>query len=122
MVEPLIRWLTATGKGYDIAFCGLKLASKWYADDNTLLTNSVEDMITLLDVLQQFSTWSGIHLNANKCKINAYIHALQAIPNKTDRDVSLRSRLAHVTLAWRPIGTLTHDEHLPGDYLGTALT
>jgi hypothetical protein len=28
MVEPLIKWLTASGKGYDIAFCGLKLASK----------------------------------------------------------------------------------------------
>jgi hypothetical protein len=47
MVKPLIRWLTATGKGCDIASCGLKLASKWYADDGTLLTNSVEDMITL---------------------------------------------------------------------------
>ncbi len=82
MVEPLIRWLTATGKGYGIASCGLKLASKWYADDGILLTNSVEDMITLLDVIQQFSTWSGIHLNANRCKITAYIHALQAIPIK----------------------------------------
>ncbi len=52
MVEPLIRWLAALGKGYDIASCGLKLASKWYADDGTLLTNSVEDMISLLDIIQ----------------------------------------------------------------------
>ena len=52
MVEPLIRWLTASSKGYDIASCGLKLASKWYADDGTLLTNSVEDMISLLDIIQ----------------------------------------------------------------------
>jgi hypothetical protein len=44
MVEPLIRWLKASGKGYDIASCGLNLASKWYADDGTLITNSVEDM------------------------------------------------------------------------------
>jgi hypothetical protein len=79
LVEPLIRWLTASGKGYDIASCGLKLASKWYADDGTLLTNSVEDMISLLDIIQQFSTWSGIHLNATKLKITAYIHELQAI-------------------------------------------
>ncbi len=57
MVEPLIRWLTASGKGYDIASCGLKLASKWYADDGILLTNSVEDMISLLDIIQQSSTW-----------------------------------------------------------------
>ena len=55
MVEPLIRWLKASGKGYDIASCGLTLTSKWYADDGTLITNSVEDMIALLDIIQQFS-------------------------------------------------------------------
>ncbi len=52
MIEPLIRWLTASGKGYNLASCGLKLASKWYTDDGTLLTNSVEDMISLLGIIQ----------------------------------------------------------------------
>ncbi len=66
MGEPLIRWLTASGKGYDIAYRGLKLASNWYADDGTLITNSIEDMISLLDIIQQFSTWSGNHLNVAK--------------------------------------------------------
>ena len=79
MVKPLIRWLTASGKGYEIVSCGLKLASKWYADDGTLLTNSVEDMISLMDKIQQFSTWLGIHLNTAKCKITAYINELQAM-------------------------------------------
>ncbi len=50
-------------------------------------------MISLLDIIQHFSTWSGIHLNVAKCKITAYIHVLQAIPTKWDRDVALRSRL-----------------------------
>ena len=122
MIEPLIRWLTASGKGNDIASCGLKMASKWNADDGTLLANSVEDMISLLDIIQQVSKWSNIHLNVAKCKITAYIHELQAIPPKRNRDVALRSRLAHVTLAGRPIGALTQDEPLPGGYLGTSLT
>jgi hypothetical protein len=122
MVEPLIRWLTASGKGYDIASCGLKLASKWYADDDSLITNSVEDMISLLDIIQQYSTWSCIHVNAAKCKIKAYIHDLQAIPHKQERDDALRSRLAHVKLAGRPIGALTQDEPVPDGYLGTSLT
>jgi hypothetical protein len=46
MAEPLIKWLTASGKDYNIASRGLRLASKWYADDITLLTNSVEDVIS----------------------------------------------------------------------------
>ena len=113
MVEPLIRWLTASGKGYDIASCGLKLTSKWYGDDGTLLTNSVEDMISLLDIIQQFSKWLGIHLNATKCKITAFIHEQQAFRPKRDRDVALCSRLARVQLVGRPIGALTQDEPLP---------
>ncbi len=109
------------GKGYDIASCGLQLSSKWYADDGTLLTNLVEDMISLLDIVQQCSTWSDIHLNASKYKVTAYIHELHAMSNKIDIDEALRSRLAHFKLVGRLIGVLTHGEPLPGGYLGTSL-
>ena len=51
MVEPLIRWLNAADKGYNITSCGLQLASKWYADDGTLFTNSVDDMLSLLSIV-----------------------------------------------------------------------
>ncbi len=74
--------LTASGKGYDIASCGLKLSSKGYSDDGTLIANSVEDMIFLLGIIEQFSTWSDIYLNVAKCKVTAYIHTLQFIPQK----------------------------------------
>jgi hypothetical protein len=107
MVEPLIGWLTASGKRYDIASCGLKPASKWFADDGTILTISVEIMISLPDIIQQINTWSSIHLNVPKCKIAAYIHELQSLPPKRERDEALRSHLAHVKLAGRPIGVLT---------------
>ena len=51
MVEPLIRWLETSGKGYDIASRDIKLASKWYADDGTLIAIPGEDMISLLDII-----------------------------------------------------------------------
>ena len=57
-----------------------------------------------------------------KCKVTAYFHEIQSIPRKRDRDDALRARLAHITLAGRPIGSLTQDEPLPGGYLGTSLT
>ncbi len=93
-----------------------------YANDGNLVTNSVEDMIFLLDLVNQFNKWSGIHLNFSKCNITAFIHDLQAIPRRRDIDDALRARLAHVILAGRPIGSLTQDEPLPGDFLGTSLT
>ena len=54
MIELLIRWLDAVDKGYIITSCGFKLASKWYADDGTVVTNSVDDLISLLSIVQQF--------------------------------------------------------------------
>ncbi len=91
-------------------------------DDGTLVTISMEDMIILLDVVEQFSKWSGIHLNVSKCKITASLHDLQAILHKRDRDDALRARRAHVTMAGHPNGFLTQDEPFPGGYLGTSIT
>ena len=51
MVVPLIRWLTTADKAYDIASSGIKLANRWYDDDGTPVTNSVDDMIFLLDIV-----------------------------------------------------------------------
>jgi len=79
-------------------------------------------MVSLLDIVQQFIAWSGIRLNVPKCKITAYIHALQSITRKRDRDEALRARFPHVTLANRALGSLTQDDPLFGGYLGTSLT
>ena len=122
MIEPLIRWLNASQKGYDITSCGLKLASKWYADDGTLVTNNIEDMITLLDIVEQFSDWSGIRLNVGKCKLTAYLQGLQSIQKKPERHDALKARLAHVSIGGQRLEVLSQDEPLPGGYLGTALT
>jgi len=52
----------------------------------------------------------------------AYIQSLQSFRKKTDRDDTLKARLAHITLGGQRIGVLTQNETLPGGYLGTALT
>ncbi len=66
VIEFLILWLTASQKNYDITSCDLKLARKWYDDDDTMVTNTIEGMVTLLDIVEQFSDWSGIRLNVEK--------------------------------------------------------
>jgi hypothetical protein len=109
MIEQLIRWLTVSQKGYNIASCGLRLVSKWYADDVALVTNTIDDTITLLNIVEQFSDKPGIRLNVGKCKIAAYLQGLQSTRRKTDRDDALRARLAHVSLGGHRIGVLSHD-------------
>ena len=51
----------------------------------------------------------------------AYIQSLQSFRKKTDRDDTLKARLAQITLGGQRIGVLTQDEPLPGGYLDTAL-
>jgi hypothetical protein len=53
--------------------------------------------------------------------ITAYIHELQSMPKKRDRDEVLLSNLAYIKLSGCPIGVLTQDEPPPGGYLGTSL-
>jgi hypothetical protein len=55
VIEPLIRWLTTSQRGHDIISCGLQLANKWYADDGTLVTNTIDDMVALIDIVEQLS-------------------------------------------------------------------
>ena len=52
MIKPIIRWLKASQKGYDITSYGLQLASKWYADDGTVVTNTIDDTIVLLYIVE----------------------------------------------------------------------
>jgi len=97
-----------------MASCGLRLTSEWYADDGSLVTNSIEEMIALLNIVEQFSEWSGIHLNVGKCKITAYIQSLQSLRIK--RKGTTPTKPGWPTSPWggQRIGVLTQDEPLPG--------
>jgi hypothetical protein len=79
-------------------------------------------MIALLDIVQDFSTWSDIHLNSGKCNITAYIQTLQILRKKRYRDDALPAILANVSMRGGPMGTLTRDEPMSRGYLGTTLT
>ncbi len=87
-----------------------------------LVTNTIEDMETLLNIVEHSSDWSGIRLNVGKCKDTAYLQGLQTLRKKKDKDDVLRARLANLSLGGTRIGILSQDEPLPGGYLGTALT
>ncbi len=55
MIVPLIRWLNTSRRGYGITSCGLQFASKWYANYGIFVTNLIDDMVALLDIVEQFS-------------------------------------------------------------------
>jgi hypothetical protein len=77
MVEPLIRWIKSTKKGYTLTSNNLSLSSKWYADDATLVASIIPALETQLQVVESDSKLSGIHLNIPKCRLAGYLHKLQ---------------------------------------------
>ena len=121
MMEPLLRWLAKGSRGYLPSNTSMAYPTQAYADDLTLLTDSLEDMLTQFDKLERFSTWSHILINGKKCAITAYLHSLQRL-RKADRDRALADLMAHVQLAGTPLPCLSQDDPLPGNYLGTAIT
>ena len=69
--NALLLALEASGAGHQTA-TGLKTPARAFADDVTLATTSVEDMSTLLTIVDQFCNWSGMRLNVPKSEITAY--------------------------------------------------
>ena len=122
LMEPLIRWLNAKGQGYTFASTGLELASKWYADDATLISDSIPKMISQLQTVERYSDWSGIRLSVPKCCVTAFLQQLQSLHTKSARDSALEGRLAHISIGGRQVRSVSQDDPLPGGYLGTALT
>ncbi len=72
-----------------------------------MVTNTLEDMITLLNIVELLSNWSGIRLNVGRCKITAYLQGLQSTRKKKDRNDALRARLARVSLGEKIKKSLT---------------
>ena len=121
MVEPLIRWLE-DGTGYRFSDSGQTLSSKWYADDATLVTESLEAMQALCSKIDAFSKWSGIRENTAKCRTTGFIPDFQRFKKDIQRKGALEGLLSSLRLGGQRIPVLPQDEPLPGGYLGTCLT
>ena len=74
--EPLTRWLHVGGRGYSfgcMAKADKKLqmksrtASCGYADDTTLLTDTVKTMALQMHKVEKYSAWGNLKLNLSKC-------------------------------------------------------
>ena len=70
--ELLTRWLQVGGRGYSFGCLTqadkamqmkCRTASCRYADDTTLLTNSVSDMGLQMRKVEQYSSWGNLRLN-----------------------------------------------------------
>ena len=122
MVEPLIEWLKSLEKGYTLTSNNLTLSSKGYAYDAIVVASTIANLNTQIKVVNLFSEWSGTQINIPKHRIVGYIHALQLIKQKTQRDETLQSRLANVRVGNTLLSIISQDDTFSRGYLGTVLT
>ena len=66
----IIKELEARGEGFVIG--GIRLSSLFFADDSTLLANSVEAAERNIKVVREISRIFGLEINEDKSKILIY--------------------------------------------------
>lgn len=67
ILEPLIRLIKSTNKGYQFKSNDTILGILAYADDVILLSNDIDEMEILFTKLEDYCMWSEISINPNKC-------------------------------------------------------
>jgi ribonuclease HI len=83
-VEPLLRWLTVGGRGYEYGCLQTephhntptttRMACAGYVDDTTALTNTRENMEAQAHKIAAYSEWAEIPVNQSKCAVTAALH------------------------------------------------
>ena len=79
----LLHALDATAVGHK-SMTGLRTAARAFADDVALVATSVQNMSTLLEVVDTFCTWSGMRLNVAKSEISAWDFGRRTEPDTTN--------------------------------------
>lgn len=79
----LLHALEATGVGHK-SMTGMQTAARAFADDVALVTASVQNMCTLLEVVETFCNWSGMRLNVTKSEISAWDFGRRTEPDTSN--------------------------------------
>ena len=109
-IEPLMRWLKVGSRGYQPE-CTLQEASPHhitydqhgYADDISITTGSLHNMIIQLRKLQLFSDYTGLQLEIPKCEITGALWS-QGNPMSKANLEQLRTQLSSINLSGKRDG------------------
>ena len=127
-IEPLLRWLQHGGRGY--APGCLKhtdmpktVAALAYADDLKVLTGKYSNLQLQAEKIAQFSSWSGMEVNARKCAASALLHgeASTGLLKSPDEDKVIKRRMdGNIRIGTWTVPYLPPEK--PYRYLGVLLT
>ena len=78
-LEPLLRWLSVGGKGYQPGSLrkegsSVTFSNTTYADDLTLYTGAHTDMADQADKVSQYAAWGGLTVSQSKTLITAALY------------------------------------------------
>ena len=74
-LNPLLDYLEKSNSGYHLEN-GRCIAAQAYADDICLFAESREAMQRLIEIVERFSTYACLSINASKCKSMSYVQSL----------------------------------------------
>ena len=133
--EPLTRWLHVGGRGYSMGCMSgtsktlqmkCRTASSGYADDTTLVTNTVRNMVLQMNKVEQYSGWGNLKLNVSKCAATGMPrqdiekHAMPSPLTQLGCE-RLKQQLAAIKIDGQPV-PFAHPEKAPQKILGVLVT
>jgi ribonuclease HI len=142
-LEPLLRWLQVGGRGYKFSCLQghpgqnttLTLSNSTFADDLSVLTNSMSDMQWQAVKISLFCTRFHLQASASKTRLGAALHdrsnrgldmakeaehMLTYPTEQTDPKTGKTIRVSRTTIQGQPVGYLAPDE--PFKLLGVYMT
>ena len=130
MMEPLLRWLQVGGRGYTFGCIQDKderirnsLSNAAYADDLSILTNSISNLKIQAEKLSKYANWAYLEVNTGKTTVSGLLyHNLVSNPyGKNDAISQIRAQLeGKIIVQGHPINYL--DPREPFRYLGILIT
>ena len=121
-LEPLLRWLTVGGRGYEPGSLppnsNFNCAYIAYADDLNAMADNHKQLLVHAEKISQYATWGNLIVSPTKTSVTGILY--QSHPDKPTDPAMLKRRLNEVTIQGHHMPF--HDPTKPFTILGVEFT
>ena len=121
-LEPLLRWLTVGGRGYQPGSLppnsNVNCAYFAYADDLNAMADNHKQLLVHAEKISQYATWGNLIVSPTKTSVTGILY--QSHPDKPTDPAMLKRRLNEVTIQGHHMPF--HDPTKPFTILGVEFT
>jgi len=70
-LDPLLKWIKLRGTGYQCGISEHHATVQGFADDLNCVTNNLQDLKNMINMIADYADWGGLEVNIGKCAVTA---------------------------------------------------